>query len=153
MKRLVLAVACLAPLFAFAQPKPAAAPPAGDFLTAGEQLDACAAELPKHLECKQEFCNAMVDIRKKLQPKFATVDKAELVTACLAEIAVDGTGDAKARRDRCEGWSKGRPPMKVARSEQATSAACFEKATCGERIACWAPLTEKRMAAMSPPKK
>lgn len=153
MTRILLAVACLAPMFASAQQKPAAAPAADDFLSAGEQLDACAAELPKHLECKQEFCSAMVDIRKKLQPKFAAVDKAELVTACLAEIAVDGTGDAKARRDRCEAWSKGRPALKVSRSEVASSTACFEKASCGERIACWAPLTEKRMAAMAPPKK
>lgn len=152
MKRLVLAVVCLAPVFAFAQQQSAAAPPAADLLSSGEQLDACAAELPKQLACKQDFCAAMVGLRKKLQPRFAEADTSEMLTACLAEISVDGTGDAKARRARCEGWSKGRPALKVARSEAAASAACFEKASCGERIACWAPLAEKLMAAMAPPK-
>jgi hypothetical protein len=142
MKRFVLAAVCLVPVFAFAQAKA----PVADLLSAGELLEQCAQALPKQLECKQEFCDAMVDLRRKHQPKFAKVDRAQMVAGCLTEIAVDGTGDDKARRDRCEGWSKGRPAMKVQRSEAAAATACFSKATCGERIACWAPITEKQLA-------
>jgi hypothetical protein len=150
MKRFILAIACLVPVISFAQSKAA---PAAEFLTEAEALDGCAEALPKQLECKQEFCNAMVDIRKKLQPRFAAVEKAEMVTACLGEIAVDGTGDLQARRDRCAGWAKGRPPMKFSRADLTASNACFAKATCGERIGCWAPITQKQMASMTPPKK
>ena len=143
MKCLVLA--CLVPFFAFAQSKPAT----GEFLTDAEGLDLCAEALPKQLECKQEFCNAMVDLRKKHQPRFASVERAEMVAGCLTEIAVDGTGDLKTRRDRCAARSKGRPPMKVARADATASTACFEKATCGEKIGCWAPITDKAMASMA----
>ncbi len=143
MKTLVLAVGCLVSSFAFAQSKPAVA----DYLSEAEGLDACAEQLPKQLACKQEFCDAMVDIRKKLQPRFKDVKREEMVAGCLTEISVDGTGDLKTRRDRCAAWAKGRPPMKVARADAAASAACFSKATCGEQIGCWAPLAEKQMAA------
>lgn len=143
MKRLVLAVACLAPMFAFAE----------GALSDAEALDVCAEMLPKQLECKEDFCSAMVDIRKKHQPKFASADKAEMVKGCLAEIAVDGTGDTKARRDRCAEWSKGRPAMKVLKSDATAATACFTKATCGERIGCWAPITEKQMSAAMAGKK
>ena len=146
MKRIVLAALCLAPVFAFGQSK------VSDFLSDSEMLDTCADALPKQLECKQEFCGAMVDIRKKLQPRFASVDRAEMVTACLGEIAIDGTGDAKTRRDRCTGWSKGRPAMKVTRAEAEASTECFAKAPCSERIACWARITEKQMASAMPKK-
>lgn len=139
MKAFVLAVGCLVSLSSFAQGKVA------DFLTDAEALDACAEQLPKQLECKQEFCDAMVDIRRKLQPKFAGADRAELVKGCLTEIAVDGTGDQKTRRDRCAAWAKGRPAMKMPRADAAAATACFGKATCGERIGCWAPITEKLM--------
>lgn len=147
MKFLVLALTCVVPAIAFAQSKAAA--PATEFLSDAEMLDACAETLPRQLECKQDFCNAMVDLRRKHQPRFATVDRAEMVTACLAEIAVDGTGDSKARRDRCAAWSKGRPAMKVPRADATASTACFAKASCGERISCWAPITEKQMASMA----
>ncbi len=147
MKNLLLALLVLSPAFATADDK-APARSVADSLSDGEMLDACAEELPKQLECKAEFCNAMVDIRRKYQAKFAGVDRAEMVNGCLAEIATDGTGDAKARRDRCEAWSKGRPPMKVARTELVASKECWTQATCGERVACWGPLTDKRMAAM-----
>lgn len=147
MKRFALTLACLVPVVAFAQNK------AADFLNEAELLDACAQTLPKQLECKEDFCSAMVDLRKKHQPRFASVDRAEMITGCLTEIAVDGTGDLKARRDRCAAWSKGRPPMKVARGEATASTACFAKATCGERIGCWAPITEKQMLSMAPGKK
>jgi len=78
-----------------------------------------------------------------------------LAVACLAEIAVDGTGETKVRRDRCAEWSKGRPPMKVSKADATAATACFTKSSCGERIGCWAPITETQMAAMaaSAPKK
>ena len=145
MKRFVLAVACLAPMFAFAQSK--AAPTVADFLTDAQMLDSCAEALPRQLECKQDFCDAMVDIRKRNQPRFANVDRAQMVAGCLTEIAVDGTGDLQTRRDRCAAWSKGRPAMKVARSDATAATACFTRGTCGERIACWAPITEKQLVA------
>ncbi len=151
MKRFVLAIACLASFCSFAQSKAAA--PTSEFLTDAEALDGCAETLPKQLECKQEFCTAMVDIRMKLQPRFASADTAELAAACLGEIAVEGTGDLEARRDRCAAWAKGRPAMKISRADLTASTACFAKATCGERIGCWAPITEKQMASMAPKKK
>jgi hypothetical protein len=146
MKRHALALAALLPLFTAASAN--AAPSVGEYLSDAEQLDACAEQLPKQLACKEEFCSAMVDIRKKHQPRFAAIDRAEMVKGCLAEIAVDGTGDHQTRRARCEGWSKGRPALKVARTEAAASNACFEKPTCEARIACWAPITDKQMASL-----
>lgn len=142
MKSFVLAVGCLVSFSAFAQAKPTVA----DYLTEAEGLEACAEQLPKQLLCKQEFCDAMVDIRKKLQPRFKDVKREEMVAGCLTEISVDGTGDLKTRKDRCAGWAKGRPAMKIARADAQASMACFSKPTCGEQIGCWAPLTEKQMA-------
>ena len=152
MKLFLAALLSVVPLIAFAEDKqPAKAATVGDFLSDSEMLDGCAEELPKQMECKADFCNAMVDIRRKYQAKFAGVDRAEMVAGCLTEIATDGTGDPKVRRARCESWSKGRPGMKVARSEAAEVKECWSKATCGERIWCWSPFTDKRMAAIGKP--
>ena len=146
MKPLITAALCLLPALCFADSK---TPTVAELLTDAELLDTCAEELPRQLECKPEFCSAMVDIRRKYQARFAGVDRAEMVQGCLTEIATDGTGDVKVRRSRCEGWMKGRPAMKVARSEAAAVKECWSKATCSERIACWSPFTDKRMASMA----
>jgi hypothetical protein len=155
MKTLLAALLCLAPALVFAADKePAKAGAAvSDYLSDAEMLDGCADELPKQLECKAEFCNAMVDIRRKYQPKFAGVDRNEMVKGCLGEIAVDGTGDQKTRRARCESWSKGRPAMKISRTDAAEQSACWTKSSCGEKIGCWGPLTDKKMSAMAKPAK
>ncbi len=143
MKRLVLlfaAVPCLMLPSAFA------APPAPAYLSAPELLEVCATSLPKQRECKEDFCSTMVDLRKRHQARFAAVDRAEMVKACLAEIAVDGSGDLSTRKERCAAWSKDRPTPQVLRTDAQAAAACFQKPTCQERIACWAPFTEKQLA-------
>lgn len=143
MKRLSLlfaAVPCLLATAAFA------APPSPTYLTAPELIEVCATSLPKQLECKEDFCATMVDLRKRHQARFAAVDRAEMVKMCLAEIAVDGTGDLSTRKARCAAWSKDRPTPQVLRSEAEGAAACFQKPTCQERIACWAPYTERQLA-------
>jgi hypothetical protein len=143
MKSIFLMTA-LFPLLVFAEDH--ATPKATDYLTEAESLDACADELPMQLECKAEFCYSMVELSTKYQPRFNSVNKAEMVEVCLSEIAVDGTGDHRTRRDRCEAWSEGRPAMKVSKADAAASKQCWTKGTCGERIACWRPFAEKRLA-------
>lgn len=144
MKRLVLLFAAVPCLLT---PSGFAAPPAPAYLSAPELLEVCATSLPKQLECKQDFCSAMVDLRKRHQARFASVDRAEMVKICLSEIAVDGSGDLATRKERCAAWSKDRPTPQVLRSDAQAAAACFDKPTCQERIACWAPFTEKQLAA------
>lgn len=143
MKRLVLLFAAVPCLIS---PSTFAAPPALTYLSAPELLEACATSLPKQLECKEDFCSTMVDLRRRHQAHFAAVDRAEMVKACLAEIAVDGTGDLSTRKERCAAWSKDRPTPQVLRTDAQAAAACFQKPTCRERIACWAPFTEKQLA-------
>jgi hypothetical protein len=143
MKRLVYLFAVIPCLYAHSA---SAAPPAAPYLSAPELLEVCATSLPKQLECKEDFCSAMVDLRKRHQARFAAVDRAEMVKMCLSEIAVDGAGDFSARKERCAAWSKDRPTPQVLRSDAEAAAACFQKPTCQERIACWAPFTEKQLA-------
>lgn len=143
MKRLVSACFVLCLFSASAN----AAPPAQVTLSAQEAVEACAVALPEQLACKAEFCGAMVDLRKKYQPHFAAVDRGELVKACLAEIAVDGTGDLETRKGRCAAWSKDRPAPTITKADATAAQACFKKGSCGERIACWAPFAERQFAA------
>jgi hypothetical protein len=120
-----------------------------DVLTDEEHLRMCAEALPKELECKKEFCAAMVKIRAGDKK----VDAAAMEGKCLEEIAVDGTGDLAVREARCAGWQKERPKMSVARADGKEMEACWAKATCGEKIDCWAPKMKKMMEAAAPPPK
>ena len=105
--------------------------------------------MPKELECKKEFCAAMVKIRAGGKK----VDAAAMESKCLQEIAVDGTGDLAARKARCAGWAKERPKMSIARADAKEMEACWARPTCGEKIDCWAPKMKKMMdAAASAPK-
>ena len=124
--------------------------PAKDVLTEDEHLQMCAELLPKQLECKKEFCAAMVKIRARGDTK---VDAAAMESKCLEEIAVDGTGDLATRKARCAGWAKERPKMSIARADAKEMEACWAKATCDERVTCWAPKMKKMMdAAAAAPK-
>jgi hypothetical protein len=122
--------------------------PAKDVLTEDEHLQMCAEALPKQLECKKEFCAAMVKIRAGDKK----VDVAKMESKCLEEIAVDGSGDLATRKGRCAGWAKERPKMSIARADADEMKACWAKATCGERVDCWAPKFKKMMDAAHAPK-
>jgi hypothetical protein len=121
--------------------------PAKDALTEDEHLQMCAESLPKELECKKEFCAAMVKIRARGDKK---VDAAAMESKCLQEIAADGAGDLAARKARCAGWAKGRPQMSITRADAKEMEACWAKATCGERVDCWAPKYKKMMDTAAP---
>jgi hypothetical protein len=138
---LVVALLLVGPSFAHAET------PARDVLTEDEHLQMCAESLPKELECKKEFCAAMVKIRAGGDKK---ADTAAMESKCLKEIAVDGAGDLAARKARCAGWAKERPKMSVARADAKEMEACWAKATCGERVDCWAPKMKKMMDAATP---
>jgi hypothetical protein len=115
--------------------------PARDLLTDDESVTMCAEELPKDLECKKEFCAAMVKIRAGDK----TADLKAMEAKCLDEIAVDGTGDLAARKARCAGWMKSHPKMSMTQAEAKEMSACWTKASCGDRVACWAPHKAKQM--------
>src|SRR4051812_11118488 len=59
-------------------------------LTADEQMTMCSANLVKQLECKDDFCTAMVKMRIEKDPKFKGGDPKELRAMCLTEIVADG---------------------------------------------------------------
>lgn len=119
-------------------------------LSEDESLLMCAETLPKQLACKEDFCDAMVKMRTKGDKK---ADLAALKAKCLEEIAVDGTGDVAARKDRCAAWSKKRPKMSMKRADAKSMDACWALATCKERVDCWAPKMAKVMAPSAPEKK
>ena len=131
----------LAPSFTSAE-APAAG---GDTLSEDEGLLMCAEALPKQLECKKEFCAAMVKIRTKGNAK---ADLKAMEAKCYQEIAVDGTGDLETRKARCAGWAKNRPKMSLKRSEAAEMSACWIKPTCAEKVDCWSPKMAKMMSKM-----
>ena len=122
-----------------------APPAAGDSLSDDEALTMCAEALPRQLMCKEDFCAAMVQIRSKGDKK---VDLKAMEAKCLAEISVDGTGDLAARKDRCAAWIKDRPKMSMKRADAREMDACWNKATCKEKIDCWSPKMAKMTARM-----
>ena len=117
----------------------------GDVLTEDEMDTACAEMLPKQLECKNEFCAAMVKIRTRGNKN---ADVKALEAKCVEEISVDGTGDLATRKARCVAWSKDRPKMSIPRSDANELNACWTKATCQARVDCWAPKMSKMMTKM-----
>jgi hypothetical protein len=136
----------LAPSFTSAE-----TPAAGsDTLSEDEGLTMCAEALPKQLECKNEFCAAMVKIRTKGNPK---ADLKAMEAKCIQEIAVDGTGDLATRKARCAGWARNRPKMSLKRTEANEMSACWTRSTCAERVDCWSPKMSKMMEAAAPKKK
>jgi hypothetical protein len=118
----------------------------------------CAEQLPHQLECKEDFCTAMVELRIANDTKFADVKKdATKVKAlhdqCLKEIATDGTGDEAARKKRCEGWSKDRGDLPITKTMAGDMKACWAKPNCGERVSCWKPMVGVAMEAAKAEKK
>jgi hypothetical protein len=134
----------LAPSLAFAD-----APAASDTLSEDEGLTMCAEALPKQLECKKEFCTAMVKIRFKDKK----ADTKSLENICLKEIETDGTGDLAARKARCSAWAKERPKMSMTRTEAKEMDACWTKPSCKDKVDCWSPKMSKVMEASAPKKK
>lgn len=134
------------------------APPSSDTISDDEAATMCAQALPKQLSCKEDFCTAMVEIRTHGDQQ---VDRKKMEAKCQKEIAVDGTGDLTARKERCAGWIKSRPKMSMTRADAKEMDACWAKATCKEKIDCWSPKMKSMMersmskahAPEPPPKK
>src|SRR5439155_1879966 len=121
-----------------------------DVMSDDEMLTACAEALPQQKECKAEFCTSMVDMRSKSDPRFKGADAAklkEMKETCLKEIENDGSGDLAARKKRCSDWTAQRGKMTLKRTDHSEMQACWKKAACGERIACWGPVFGRVMAA------
>jgi hypothetical protein len=146
MRRLALLL-CLVPGLALADSPPSMT---GE-LSPAEANVACAEALPLQRECKVEFCDAMVELRLAMDPKFKGADKAAMKVECAKEIEVDGTGDLTTRTKRCEGWAAARGPMKIERGDKLAMDACWKKATCGEKVGCWKPIFTKVVKAQPRP--
>src|SRR4029077_21075355 len=105
-----------------------------DLVSEDEGLMMCAEALPKQLECKEDFCAAMVKIRTA--GRKTPIDLKAMEAKCLEEIAVDGTGDLATRKGRCAAWVKARPKTVLKRADAAEMGACWGKGSCKERVEC-----------------
>ena len=100
--------------------------------------------------CSGEFIDMNLELRAKYFPAFAKEvaspeARAEMRKEGIAEAIADGTGPLPPRRARCTEYTEHGP--KVPRGEVAEAEACFQKASCAEKIACLRPSQEKRYSS------
>jgi hypothetical protein len=100
--------------------------------------------------CSGEFIDMNLDLRAKYFPEFAKQlaspeARAEIRKEGIAEAIADGTGPIGPRQERCKEYTEHGP--KVPRGEVAEAEACFQKASCAEKIACLRPSQEVRYSS------
>ncbi len=122
---------------------------AGASLAPEEAADHCVRLHEQLATCAGEFIDMNLDLRAKHLPPFAEKianpgARAEIRKEGIAEAIADGTGPVEPRRERCKQYVEHGP--QVRRGEVAEAEACFQKASCVEKVACLRPSQEERYA-------
>lgn len=137
-----------------AHEEPAA--PAGQAASAAETLppeeatNHCVRLHEQLATCSGEFIDMNLELRAKYFPAFAKEvanpqARAEMRKEGISEAIADGTGPLPPRLARCKEYTEHGP--KVPRGEVAEAEACFQKASCAEKIACLRPSQEQRYSS------
>lgn len=142
---LALVAAATAPLLALGADKAKKPAP----IPRDEAIASCVKNREKAYECKEQFIDAMIDMRMRHMPQLAKAGstpegRAELKQIGLREITEDGSGDLAPRQAKC-GEMFDHMKATPAREQLDAMAACEAKTDCGERVACMVPLMEKMM--------
>jgi hypothetical protein len=109
-------------------------------------VQSCVKAREQALTCKEQFIDAMIDLRAKHQPEMAEAvkkDRAAVRAKGLSEMAVDGGGPIAERTKLCE-ETISEKPLPDEKEVKALDV-CYAKSACGAKVECMITAFERIM--------